>query len=104
MTAQVEFDSHFSIQSETLSVNDEINSHSKLASAAVKAQKAKFRFPKMDPADNVVTCTQTPEQKMSDILRIWSQLLTKDETKFKFFYCNKHSFTPQLSPSTLSIM
>ena len=81
MTAQVEFDSHFSIQSETLSVNDEITSHSKLASAAVKAQKAKFRFPKMDPADNVVTCTRTPEQKMSDILRIWSQLLTKDETK-----------------------
>ena len=45
VTAQIEFDSHFSIQSETLSVNDEINSHSKLASAAVKAQKAKFRFP-----------------------------------------------------------
>jgi hypothetical protein len=79
--AQIEFDSHFSIQSETLSVSEGVTSHSKLASAAVKAQKAKFRFPSSDPADNVVIDTRTPEQKMSDILRIWSQLLTKDETK-----------------------
>ena len=81
ITAQSEFDVHFSIQSDALSGNDEIDSHSNLASAAVKAQKAKFRFPKMDPADNVVICTRTPEQKMSDILRIWSQCLTSEETK-----------------------
>ena len=82
--AQIEFDSHFSVQSEPLSISEGVTSHSKLASAAVKAvkaQKAKFRFPSSDPADNVVIDTRTLEQKMSDILRIWSQLLTKDETK-----------------------
>ena len=79
--AQIEFDFHFSDENEPLSISEGVTSHSQLASAAVKAQKAKFRFPSSDPADNQVIDTRTPEQKMSDILRIWSQLLTKDETK-----------------------
>ena len=56
-------------------------SSSNLASAASKAQKAKFCFPKSDPSENQVIDNRTAEQKMSDILRTWSQLLTVEETQ-----------------------
>ena len=56
-------------------------SSSNLASAASKAQKAKFRFPSSDPSENQVIDNRTAEQKMSDILRTWSQLLTVEETQ-----------------------
>ena len=79
--AQKEFDFHFSDDNEPLSNSEGVTSHAQLASAAIKAQKAKFRFPSSDPKENQVIDTRTPEQKMSDILRIWSQLLTKDETQ-----------------------
>jgi hypothetical protein len=79
--AQIEFDFHFSDENEPLSISEGVTSHSQLASAAIKAQKAKFRIPSSDPANNQVIDTRTSEQKMADILRIWSQLLTKDETK-----------------------
>ena len=59
----------------------EITAYSKLASAAKKAQQAKFRFPTRDPTDNVIIDTRSPEQTMSDILRIWSQVLTPDEAE-----------------------
>ena len=61
--------------------NNEVNAQSQLASAAVKAQRAKFHFPSSDPQESDIQDTRTSEQKMSDILRIWSQCLTKDESQ-----------------------
>ena len=48
--------------------------------AASKAQRAKFRFPKDDPPESDIIDTHS-DQKMQDILRIWSQCLDKDETQ-----------------------
>ena len=58
-----------------------MTSHAQLASAASKAQKAKFCFPSSDPQANQVIDSRTLEQKMADILRTWSQLLTREETQ-----------------------
>ena len=69
-----EFDFHYFGDHELFS--SEVTSISNLASAASKAQKAKFRFPSSDPKENQVIDNRTPEQKMADILRTWSQLLT----------------------------
>ena len=52
-----------------------MNVQSQLASAASKAQRAKFRFPKDDPPESDIIDTRSPDQKMQDILRIWSQCL-----------------------------
>ena len=71
--AQKEFDFHFFGDHEPFSNSNEVTSNAQLASAAIKAQKAKFRFPSSDPQENQVIDTRTPEQKMADILRIWSQ-------------------------------
>ena len=73
-----EYDFHFMCDYQMY--NNEVNAQSQLASAAVKAQRAKFRFPRSDPQESDIQDTRTSEQKMSDILRIWSQWLTKDET------------------------
>ena len=43
--------------------------------------KAKFRFPSKDPVPNLIEDTRSDSQKVSDILRIWSQILTPDEIK-----------------------
>ena len=43
------------------------------------ATKAKFRFPSKDPQENLVIDKRSDSQKVTDILRIWSQLLTSDE-------------------------
>ena len=54
------------------------------ASSATKAKsaaRAKYRFPPKDPSDNEVKDTRTDEEKVSDILRLWCQLLTDDEQK-----------------------
>ena len=54
------------------------------ASSATKAKsaaRAKYRFPSKDPSDNVVKDTCTDEEKVSEILRLWCQLLTDDEKK-----------------------
>ena len=61
--------------------NNEVNSEINLASAATKAQRAKFKFPSSDPVEQEIVDNRTPEQKMSDIVRIWSQCLTSEETK-----------------------
>ena len=45
-----------------------------------KATKAKFRFPSKDPDDNTVVDNRNDSEKVKDILRIWSQLLTSDES------------------------
>ena len=74
-----EYDFHFMCDYQLY--NNEVNAQSQLASAAVKAQRAKFRFPRSDPQESDIQDTRTSEQKMSDILRIWSQCLTKDETQ-----------------------
>ena len=74
-----EFDFHYFSDHELFS--NEVTSHVHLASAASKAQKAKFCFPSSDPQANQMIDSRTSEQKMSDILRTWSQLLTKEETQ-----------------------
>jgi hypothetical protein len=43
------------------------------------ATKAKFCFPSKDPQENLVIDKRSDSQKVTDILRIWSQLLTSDE-------------------------
>ena len=43
------------------------------------ATKAKFRFPAKDPIDNLILDKRSDSQKVTDILRIWSQLLTTEE-------------------------
>ena len=73
-----EFDFHYISDYQLFS--NEVNAHSQLASVAAKAQKAKFRFPSSDPQANEIQDNCTSEQKMSDILRTWSQCLTKEET------------------------
>ena len=46
---------------------------------ATPAVKAKFRYPSKDPLPNLIEDTQTDSEKVSDILRIWSQILTPAE-------------------------
>ena len=46
---------------------------------ATPAIKAKFRYPSQDPKPNSVIDTRTDSAKVSDILRIWSQVLRPDE-------------------------
>ena len=43
------------------------------------ATKVKFCFPTKDPADNFVDDTRSDSEKVTDILQIWSQLLTTEE-------------------------
>ena len=43
------------------------------------ATKAKFHFPSQDPQENLVVDTRSDSQKVTDILCIWSHLLTSDE-------------------------
>ena len=42
--------------------------------------KQKFRFPVRDPSENLISDTRTDSQKVSDILRVWSQILTPEES------------------------
>ena len=49
------------------------------AFVATDSVKAKFRFPSKDPVPNLIEDTRSDSQKVSDILRIWSQILTTDE-------------------------
>ena len=46
---------------------------------ATVAVKAKYKFPSKDPLPNLIEDTRTDSQKVSDILRIWSQILTPTE-------------------------
>ena len=41
--------------------------------------KAKFRYPAKDPKPNLITDNRSDSAKVSDIIRIWSQVLRKDE-------------------------
>ena len=61
-----EFDFHYFSDYQLFS--NEVNSSAQLASAAAKAQKAKFKFPSSDPQENQVIDNRTSEQKMADIL------------------------------------
>ena len=47
--------------------------------AATPAVKAKFKYPSKDPLPNLIEDTRTDSEKVSDILRIWSQILTPAE-------------------------
>ena len=44
--------------------------------AATAAVKTKFKFPSKDPLPNLIEDTLTDSEKVSDILRIWLQILT----------------------------
>ena len=46
---------------------------------ATSAVKKKFRFPAQDPGENDVTDTRSDLQKINDIIRVWSQVLTPAE-------------------------
>ena len=43
--------------------------------------KNKFRFPRDDPAESVILDQRSGDQKIRDILRVWSQVLNPDEAK-----------------------
>ena len=49
------------------------------ACAVSPAKKAKFCFPTKDPAENLVDDIRSDSEKVTDILRIWSQILTSEE-------------------------
>ena len=49
------------------------------AFAASPATKVKYRFPTKDPIENVIQDTRKDEEKVSDILKMWCQVLTEDE-------------------------
>ena len=51
-----------------------------MASAASKAQRAKFRLPREDPPQSDIIDIRSDSQKMQDILRTWSQCLNQEET------------------------
>ena len=46
---------------------------------ASAALKSKFRFPSKDPDEHTMIDSRTDEQKVNDILRIWSQVLDPQE-------------------------
>ena len=46
-----------------------------LACPVSPATKAKFKFPSKDPTENIIKDTRSDSEKVTDILRIWSQLL-----------------------------
>ena len=41
--------------------------------------KAKFKYPVKDPEPNLITDNESDSVKVSDIIRIWSQVLRKDK-------------------------
>ena len=49
------------------------------AFAVSNSAKAKFGFPAKDLAENLVDDIRSDSEKVTDILRIWSQILTPDE-------------------------
>ena len=49
------------------------------ACAVSPATKMKFRFPSKDPDENIVIDNRSDSEKVTDIIRIWSQLLTSEE-------------------------
>ena len=70
----------FSYLSDHYLYDNIVNSDINMATAAIRAQKAKFRFPKQDPQAPDIVDKRSDKQKMSDILRVWSQVLTREET------------------------
>lgn len=61
-------------------VHNTVNTESNMVTAAIKAQKAKFRVPKHDQSAPDIVDTRSDEEKMQDILWVWSQVLTPMET------------------------
>ena len=49
--------------------------------SASKDIKKKFRFPTSDPVENSIVDNRTDSEKVADILRIWSQVLTPAEAQ-----------------------
>ena len=64
---------------EVYSLSSTSESENIYACAATSTIKKKFRFPAQDPSENDVTDTRTDIQKINDIIRVWSQVLTPAE-------------------------
>ena len=61
-------------QENTISWAENVNAFPTSASL-----KSKFRFPSQDPDEHKMIDKRTDKQKVNDILRIWSQVLDKQE-------------------------
>ena len=72
-------ENNFTYFSEVYALPSPSESENIFACAASSAIKKKFRFPAHDPSENEVTDTRTDVQKINDIIRVWSQVLTPSE-------------------------
>ena len=65
----------------SIDIDNDISAHSVDFSTypACTTVKNKFRFPRDDPAESVILDQRSGDQKIRDILRVWSQVLTPDE-------------------------
>ena len=70
---------NFAYFNELYSLNPASDSKNIYACAATSAVKKKFRFPATDPDENEVTDTRSDLEKINDIIRVWSQVLTPAE-------------------------
>ena len=70
---------NFTYFNELYSLSPTSDSKNIYACAATSAVKKKFRFPAQDPGENEVTDTRSDLQKINDIIRVWSQVLTPAE-------------------------
>ena len=70
---------NFAYFHELYSVYPSSNSKNIYACAATSAVKKKFRFPATDPDENDVKDTRSDLEKISDIIRVWSQVLNPAE-------------------------
>ena len=52
---------------------------SQLASASSKLQRSKFKFPREDPPQSDIVDLRSDSEKLTDILRTWSQCLSGPE-------------------------
>ena len=72
-------ENNFTYFNEIYSLSPTSESENIYACAATSAVKKKFRFPAQDPGENEVTDTCSDLQKINDIIRVWSQVLTPAE-------------------------
>ena len=79
MYEEWENENDFSFYSDYELYNNEINVQSQLASASSKLQRSKFKFPREDPPQSDIVDLRSDSQKLTDILRTWSQCLSGPE-------------------------
>ena len=72
-------ENNFTYLSHTYSIPPDSESVNIYACAATSSVKKKFRFPSHDPGENEIIDNRSDPQKINDILRVWSQVLTPAE-------------------------